>query len=92
MHKQSTSTRVTSGSELGWASTSTMLGGLIVWGGLGWLLDHWWGTSFATPIGAILGLALGVYAVVARYGKVPEAERERSADPVPGPGPTSSER
>lgn len=58
-----------SGAQMGWAATSTMLGGLFVWGGAGWLLDHWWGTRFATPIGAVLGIALGVVAVVLRYGR-----------------------
>lgn len=83
---------------MGWAATSTMFGGIVVWCGAGWLLDHWWGTQFATPIGAILGAALGVYAVVMRFGRDPE-EREtrhdltqRPVDPVEGSHPASLER
>jgi ATP synthase protein I len=85
MSKRSTRSPASRGSELGWAATSTMFGGIVVWGGGGWLLDHWWGTQFATPIGAILGAALGVYAVVMRYGRDPEEHQtSRPVDPVEG--------
>lgn len=77
---------------MGWGATSTMLGGLILWGGLGLLLDHWWGTRFATPIGTVMGLGLGVYAVVMRYGRTPLDGAERSVDPVGDPRPESIER
>lgn len=83
---------------MGWAATSTMFGGIVVWGGAGWLLDHWWGTRFATPIGAILGAGLGVYAVVMRFGRAPEeplAEHDvtqRPVDPADGSQPASLER
>lgn len=69
-----------------------MLGGIVVWGGVGWLLDHWWGTRFATPIGAVVGMALGIYAVVARYGRMPGDRDDRSNGPADGSEPTSSER
>jgi F0F1-type ATP synthase assembly protein I len=85
-----------------------MFGGIVVWGGGGWLLDHWWGTQFATPIGAIVGAALGVYAVVMRYGRDPEGHQtqqhvaqqhvapinvtQRPVDPAPGSQPASLER
>lgn len=60
-----------------------MLGGLICWGGVGWLLDYWWGTRFATPIGAILGMAMGVVAVVLRYGRPPQSS---GSSPEPSDG------
>ncbi len=69
-----------SGAGLGWAATATLLGGLVVWGGIGWLLDHWWGTRFATPIGAVLGMALGVYAVVMRYGRATPGSTARPTE------------
>ena len=59
------------GANEGWAVFSTLLGGLLVWGAIGWLLDHWWHTHVATPIGFLLGMVLGIYAVVARYGRAP---------------------
>ena len=54
---------------------STLIAAFAVWGGIGWLLDHWWGTRLMTPIGLIVGMALGVYAVVARHGRTAPAER-----------------
>lgn len=47
---------------------SYLLGGLAFWGGLGWLADRMFG--FATlflPIGMLLGLAGGVYLIIAQY-------------------------
>jgi len=58
----------------GWAVMTTLIGGFLVWGGVGWLLDHWWGTRLMTPIGLILGMALGIYAVIAKAGKPNAAE------------------
>jgi sugar phosphate permease len=46
-----------------------MISGLVVFGGVGWLLDHWWDTSMMTPTGFVIGLALGIYAVVMRFGR-----------------------
>jgi F0F1-type ATP synthase assembly protein I len=49
---------------------STMLAGMLVWGGLGFLLDRlvWSSTAF-TAIGIVLGAAGGGYIVYLRYGK-----------------------
>jgi F0F1-type ATP synthase assembly protein I len=52
-----------------------MISGMAVWGGAGWLLDQWWDTRVFFPVGVILGMAVAIYVVVARYGAV---------DPVPG--------
>lgn len=59
------------GTSEGWAVMSTLIGGFVVWGGIGWLLDRWWHTHFLTPVGIILGMGLGIYAVVARFGPMP---------------------
>lgn len=69
-----------------------MIGGLVVWGGFGWLLDLWWGTRFATPIGAVVGIALGVYVVVVRYGRAPGQPVTESIDPDSGSKHVTSER
>jgi len=53
---------------------TTLIGGFLVWGGVGWLLDHWWGTRLMTPIGLILGMALGIYAVIVKVGTPNAAE------------------
>jgi len=59
-----------------------MLSGIIVWGGVGWLLDRWWETKFLALVGAIFGLTVAIYLVVVKYGAV---------DPPPaGRTPTST--
>ncbi len=47
---------------------SSMLSGLILYGGIGWLLDRWWGTSFALPLGILLGAGLSFWSMWFRYG------------------------
>jgi len=68
MKKRARADATSSGVDQGWAVMTTLIGGFAVWGGIGWLLDRWWGTTFLTPVGVIVGMALGIYAVVARYG------------------------
>jgi len=54
----------------GWSITATMLGGIAVWGGLGFLLDRLVGTEdvFAA-LGMMLGAVGAIYIVYLRYGK-----------------------
>src|SRR4051794_21785951 len=68
MKKRARAVATSNGVDEGWAVMTTLIGGFVVWGGIGWLLDHWWGTTFLTPVGVIVGMALGIYAVVARFG------------------------
>ena len=71
-----------SGAETGWAVTGTLLSGMAVWGGAGWLLDRWLGILFFAPAGILLGTALAIYLVVARYGTVdPPVERRSGKTP-----------
>ncbi len=60
------------GADQGWAVLSTMISGLVVFGGIGWLLDGWLDSHLWTPVGLVIGMALGIYAVVMRFGR-PEA-------------------
>lgn len=71
MKKRARPSAASQGVDQAWAAVTTLIGGFVVWGGVGWLLDRWWGTRFALPVGVILGMALGVYAVVVRYGIAP---------------------
>ena len=54
----------TKGQNDGWTATGTLLSGIIVWGGIGWLVGLWTGWVGCLPIGVIIGAALGVYLVV----------------------------
>ena len=48
--------------------------GVIFWGGLGKLLDHWTDSTFFTPIGLALGLILGTFLVIHRCVRIPQME------------------
>lgn len=41
---------------------------MAVWGGAGWLLDLWLDMRVFFPVGVVLGMALAIYLVVARFG------------------------
>lgn len=47
-------------------SISSILAGIILWGGAGYLMDRWLHTGFIVAIGCIVGMSLGVIAVIAR--------------------------
>jgi F0F1-type ATP synthase assembly protein I len=49
-----------------------MLSGILVWGGVGWLLDRWLETRFFILVGTILGLTVAIYLIVVKYGAVPQ--------------------
>ena len=100
MKKRAKADSTSTGADEGWAVLTTLIGGFVFWGGIGWALDRWWGTTFLTPVGLIVGMALGIYAVVARYGGLPAdpATGKKSQlldlvpDPRPGPPPANTRR
>jgi len=57
-----------SGAETGYAVIGTMISGMAVWGGVGWLLDQWADMRVFFPVGIILGMTVAIYLVVARFG------------------------
>jgi F0F1-type ATP synthase assembly protein I len=58
-----------SGSGDGYQVLSGLVAGPLFYGGVGWLLDRWLQTSWLMPVGIVVGLAAGVYLVIARYGR-----------------------
>ena len=52
-----------------YAVLSYLLGGVVLYGGLGWLLDWWLGTRAFVGGGIALGAAAGVWVVWLRYGR-----------------------
>jgi F0F1-type ATP synthase assembly protein I len=49
-----------------------MLSGILVWGGVGWLLDRWLETRVFILVGTLLGLTVAIYLIVVKYGAVPQ--------------------
>jgi ATP synthase protein I len=54
---------------MGMTAVTYLLAGMLVWGGIGWLVDHWVGTKgIFAGIGAVVGVGSGVYLIVRRLG------------------------
>ena len=53
-----------------WSIIGLLLGGLLVWGGIGYLLDRWLGfRALFLPIGLIVGAIGGTWLVIIRYAR-----------------------
>ena len=76
--------RQPSGADIGWGITGTLLSGIIVWGGVGWLLDRWLETRFFILVGTILGLTVAIYLIVVKYGAVDPPAGGRRPGTTPG--------
>ena len=59
------------GMGIGWAVTATLVGGILVWGSLGYLADRLLGINprVLTAVGIVLGAAGAIYLVYLRFGK-----------------------
>jgi F0F1-type ATP synthase assembly protein I len=51
-----------------WSVPAYLLAGMVLYGGIGWLLDRWLGTSLLVLVGVLSGAALAVYLIWLRYG------------------------
>jgi len=61
--------RSADGANTGWTAVGYLLGGIAVWGFVGWLVDRWLHSGgIAIAIGAVLGAAGGIYLVVRKLG------------------------
>lgn len=58
------------GSDQGMRILSYLVAGLLVYGGVGWVLDYLFTTTFIFPLGIIVGAAAGIYMVIMRYGRL----------------------
>ncbi len=53
-----------------WSITGTLLGGILVWGGIGFLLDRWLDLRWLfLPIGMVIGAGASIYSVYLRDGR-----------------------
>jgi ATP synthase protein I len=54
----------------GWAIASYLIAGMLLYGGIGWLIGRWTGsTALPLAIGMLVGLALALALVIFRYGR-----------------------
>ena len=52
-----------------WSIVGYLLSGLIIWGGIGWGFDQWFGTDYFLLIGMLLGAGASIYLVWLRFGR-----------------------
>jgi ATP synthase protein I len=65
------------GVSTGWAISSYLLSGVVVWGGIGYLVDRLVGTPHVfLAIGMVAGAVLGTYLIWLRYGRGDEAKKQ----------------
>jgi ATP synthase protein I len=53
----------------GWRVLSYLIGGVLLYGGIGFGLDRLFGTEFLLPVGIVLGAGLTILLLHFRYGK-----------------------
>jgi ATP synthase protein I len=51
----------------GWAIVSYQIGGMLLYGGLGWLIGRWTHIAALFPIGIVLGIGLSLALIVFRF-------------------------
>ncbi len=53
----------------GWAVTSYLIGGMAIYGGVGWLIGRWTGVAALFPVGMLVGLTLAIALIILRYAR-----------------------
>ncbi len=53
----------------GWRIFSSMIAGMVLYGGIGWLIGHWTGISILFPLGMLLGIVLSVLMIIFRFNR-----------------------
>ncbi len=57
------------GLDTGWAVVSYLIGGMIAYGGIGWLIGRAVHVSLLFPIGMLVGMAISIGYIIHRYGR-----------------------
>ena len=61
---------------------SYLIAGVLMYGFLGWVGDHFLRTHFLLPIGIVVGAALGCYMIIRRFGRVEDPTPTAGGPPV----------
>jgi ATP synthase protein I len=51
----------------GWAIVSYLIGGMVLYGGIGWLVGRWTNIPILFPIGLLLGIGLSLALIIFRF-------------------------
>jgi len=55
--------------DVGWRVFSSMISGMALYGGIGWLIGHFTGISLLFPVGMLAGLVLSLLMIVLRFAR-----------------------
>jgi F0F1-type ATP synthase assembly protein I len=55
----------------GWAVVSYLIGGMVLYGGIGWLIGRWTHIAALLPIGLLLGIGLSLALIIFRFTRQP---------------------
>ena len=55
--------------DAGWTIFGYLISGMALYGALGWLIGRWTHIALLFPMGMLVGLGIGVFAVIYRYGR-----------------------
>jgi F0F1-type ATP synthase assembly protein I len=73
--------RISDTHNAAWSITSYLLSGMLVWGGVGWLLDRWTHhEAVFFPIGLVVGIVAALYLVHIRYDKPSDHSSDHPRD------------
>jgi F0F1-type ATP synthase assembly protein I len=70
------------GLDTGWQVVSYLIGGMIAYGGIGWLIGRAVHVALIFPLGMLLGMAISIAYIIHHYGHAPGV----NAPGVNGPG------
>ena len=59
-----------------WHAFGYLVAGVFLYGGLGWLVDWWLGTSFLVVIGILLGAGFGIHMTIVRFDALPREQKK----------------
>jgi len=63
------------GLSVGWTVFSYLIGGMVAYGAIGWLIGKAVHVSILFPLGMLIGLAISLGFVIYRYGRQGSVER-----------------
>ncbi len=74
----------TEGLNTGWTVFSYLIGGMLAYGGIGWLIGRAVHVPLLFPLGMLVGMALSIAYIIHRYGRAPGANGAGTGSPLSG--------
>jgi ATP synthase protein I len=66
--------------DIGWSVFSYMIGGMAVYGLIGWLVARWTHVAVLFPVGMLAGLAGAIALIIFRFSKLNRQDQQNPQD------------